>query len=89
VVDLLKDGPLMDCPLIVTFYRGYWCPYIATSPCEHCRNTFQNSEPKGANLVAISPQLSDFTKDIVKENKIDFPVLSDVELKVRKECGID
>ena len=39
--------------------------------------------------MAISPQLPDFTKEVVDKNDIEFPVLSDVGMKVGMKYGVD
>lgn len=83
IMDLLIEGSL-----ILTFYRGGWCPY-----CNITLRTLQKHLPRfraeGANLVAISLQLLDSTNDVVNENHLDFPVLSDVGLMIGKDYGID
>src|SRR6266516_8059946 len=48
--DLRKTGPV-----VLVFYRGYWCPY-----CNKYLKTLEDSldqiKEKGAQLVAISPE---------------------------------
>jgi peroxiredoxin len=69
--DLLAIGPL-----IVTFFRGRWCPYCMTQ-LEAWQSAFPQVREKGALLVAISPQLprqNDFT---VQHHNLTFPLLSD------------
>jgi peroxiredoxin len=69
--DLLGIGPL-----IVTFFRGRWCPYCMTQ-LEAWQAAFPAVREKGALLVAISPQLprqNDFT---VQHHNLTFPLLTD------------
>lgn len=70
--DLLKKGPV-----VVTFYRGSWCPY-----CNLQLRAYQAILPElarlGATLVAISPQTPDASKEIITKGELAFPVLSDV-----------
>jgi peroxiredoxin len=75
VVDLgtlLRKGPV-----IVTFYRGGWCPY-----CNLELKAFQEVLPQinaaGASLVAISPEKPDDTLSTAEKNALAFAVLSDV-----------
>ncbi|MCW1430656.1 peroxiredoxin-like family protein [Novosphingobium sp. JCM 18896] len=69
--DLLAQGPL-----VVTFYRGVWCPY-----CNMDLQALQEALPKirglGADLVAISPQTAPNSRRSQRENHLDFPILSD------------
>ena len=51
--DLLTDGPV-----VLTFYRGAWCPYCNIA----LRSLQQHHEAitaRGARLVAVSPQIPD------------------------------
>jgi peroxiredoxin len=80
--DFLSNGPL-----IVSFYRGAWCPY-----CNLEINALQQRLPEinatGAQLVAISPQLPDKSIDQVNNSHLSFEVLSDIGNLVAKECGL-
>jgi peroxiredoxin len=69
--ELLAQGPL-----VVSFYRGVWCPY-----CNMELRALQEALPSfrelGANLVAISPQNPVNSRKSVRTNKLEFPILSD------------
>lgn len=79
---LLADGPL-----VVTFYRGGWCPY-----CNLELRAYQNVLPEihaaGADLVAITPELPDSSLTTAEKNELDFEVLSDVGSKYAHELGV-
>jgi len=79
---LLSNGPL-----VVSFYRGAWCPY-----CNLEINALQQRLPEitaaGAQLVAISPQTPDKSVDQVTNSKLTFEVLSDIDNKLARECGL-
>jgi len=74
-------------PVIVTFYRGGWCPY-----CNLELKAYQDVLPRigaaGASLVAISPEKPDDTLSTTEKNALTFPVLSDVGQKVGKAFGL-
>ena len=74
-------------PLVLSFYRGAWCPY-----CNLEINALQEKLPEitatGAQLVAISPQVPDKSVDQVSASKLTFEVLSDAGNKLAKECGL-
>lgn len=69
--ELLKQGPL-----VVSFYRGVWCPY-----CNMDLQALQATLPQivalGARLVAISPQIAANSRKSMRDNHLSFPVLSD------------
>ncbi|MEQ8961908.1 MAG: peroxiredoxin-like family protein [Coleofasciculus sp. C2-GNP5-27] len=74
-------------PVVISFYRGSWCPY-----CNLELRTLQQSLPEikelGATLVAISPQTPDNSLSTVEKNDLEFQVLSDVGNQVAKEFGL-
>ncbi|HWX06665.1 MAG TPA: peroxiredoxin-like family protein [Bradyrhizobium sp.] len=80
--DLLKKGPL-----VVSFYRGVWCPY-----CNMELQALESAKPLfdkfGASLVAISPQTAPNSRKSVRQNKLSFPILSDVKGKVGAAFGL-
>lgn len=69
--ELLAQGPL-----VVSFYRGVWCPY-----CNMELQALQEALPAfrelGATLVAISPQNAVNSRKSRRINSLDFPILSD------------
>lgn len=79
---LLAQGPL-----VVTFYRGGWCPY-----CNLALRALQGRLPdihaRGAALVAISPQLPDGSLSTQETQQLQYPVLSDVGNVVAHAFGI-
>ncbi|KMO27525.1 peroxiredoxin-like family protein [Methylobacterium aquaticum] len=74
-------------PVIVTFYRGGWCPY-----CNLELRAYQALLPEiraaGASLVAISPQTPDASLSTVETNDLGFEVLSDVGSRTAEAFGI-
>ena len=70
--ELLQHGPV-----VVTFYRGEWCPF-----CNLQLHAYQNIllqiQSLGASLVAISPQTPDHSLSTVEKKELSFTVLSDV-----------
>ncbi len=80
--ELLAKGPLL-----ITFYRGEWCPFcnLALAAMQKHLDEFQ---ARGVTLVAISPELPNNTLSTIEKNELKFPVLSDVGNKYAKELGI-
>jgi len=80
--ELLKDGPL-----VITFYRGFWCPY-----CNIDMNNLQNYVPEiedlGAKLIAISPEKPDYSKRIIKRQNLTFNILHDKRNEVADSFGL-
>lgn len=70
--------------VVLTFYRGTWCPY-----CNLQLYIFQQILPQlkslGTELIAISPQSPDASLSIKEKNELDFHVLSDAGNIVARE----
>jgi peroxiredoxin len=86
--DIVDVGALLKkSPVIVSFYRGGWCPY-----CNLELRAFQQILPQikaaGAALVAISPEKPDDTLSTAEKNALTFEVLSDVGQKVGRAFGL-
>jgi peroxiredoxin len=79
---LLRQGPV-----VISFYRGAWCPY-----CNLELRAYQRVLPQlrelGASLVAISPQTPDHSLSLVEKQQLTFTVLSDVGNQVAREYGL-
>jgi len=79
---LLADGPL-----VISFYRGVWCPY-----CNMELQALEAARPEierlGAKLVAISPQTPVNSRKSVRQNQLSFPILSDTNNDVASAFGL-
>lgn len=79
---LLKKGPL-----VVTFYRGVWCPYCNLE-LKALNEALPELQRYGANVVAISPQLQVNSRKAVRVNELRFPVLSDTHNETANAFGL-
>lgn len=72
----LKEGPV-----VLSFYRGEWCPY-----CNLELRALHEALPKfreyDANLIAISPQRPDDALTLSEKHGLEFDVLSDSRQQV-------
>ncbi|MEM9983060.1 MAG: peroxiredoxin-like family protein [Bacteroidota bacterium] len=79
LTELLKQGKV-----VLTFYRGSWCPY-----CNLALNSYQKILPQmkalGASLVAVSPQRPDESLNMKEKNNLAFEVLSDTGNQIAKQ----
>jgi peroxiredoxin len=74
-------------PVVVTFYRGGWCPF-----CDLQLRAYQAVLPEirrlGAELVAISAQTADYALSDVEKKQLTFPVLHDAQNRVSRRYGL-
>lgn len=80
--ELLKRGPL-----VVTFYRGVWCPYC-NMDLQAIEAVVPEIRKRGAELVAISPQTAPNSRRSARENKLSFAILSDAGNEVAQRFGL-
>jgi len=80
--ELLRTGPV-----VVTFYRGGWCPYCNIQLRAY-QGILENIKALGAGLVAISPQLPDGSLSTAEANALAFHVLSDANNDVARTFGL-
>jgi peroxiredoxin len=79
---LLEQGPV-----VMTFYRGAWCPY-----CHLTLRAYQQALPQlqagGATLVAISPQTPHHSRALAEKLELTFTLLSDTGNQVARQFGL-
>ena len=82
IYELLSKGPL-----VITFYRGSWCPY-----CNLELRAYQEILPqikeRRAYLVAISPESPDKSLTFSEKLELDYEILSDINNDVARKLGI-
>lgn len=80
--DLLRHGPL-----VLSFYRGVWCPYC-NMELQALQGVLPAIEAAGARLLAISPQNAVNSRKSVAKNGLDFPILVDAHNAVAAAFGL-
>jgi peroxiredoxin len=85
--EVTSDSLLSQGPLLITFYRGGWCPFcnLALAAMQKHLDEFK---AKGVTLAAISPELPNESLSTTEKHALKFPVLSDVGNKFAKQLGI-
>ncbi len=82
IVDL--TALLQQGPVVLTFYRGVWCPY-----CNLQLKNYQQILPQlksvGASLIAVSPMTPDNSLSMQQTNELEFEVLSDIGNDVARQ----
>ncbi|MFH9086441.1 peroxiredoxin-like family protein [Streptomyces sp. NPDC017673] len=80
--DLLAEGPV-----VLTFYRGAWCPYCNIA-LRSLQQHHQAITARGARLVAVSPQIPDESLTLTEKHDLAFDVLSDIGSDTAKQYGL-
>ena len=82
LADLLKNGTV-----VLTFYRGVWCPYCNLELRAYQR-ILADIRAAGAELVAVSPQTPDNSLTSIETNVLEFEMLTDRANQVAAQFGI-
>lgn len=80
--DELKKGPV-----VLTWYRGGWCPYCNVQLAAY-QQILPQIEERGARLITVSPEPPDKATVTAEKGKLKSAVLSDLNLKVAAEYGL-
>jgi len=80
--ELLSIGPL-----VITFYRGVWCPYC-NADLRAFETVADSIRRTGAMLIAISPQIPENNRRAQNEIGLSFPILSDHNAELAGAFGI-
>ncbi|MER5757131.1 peroxiredoxin-like family protein [Streptomyces sp. NPDC002088] len=82
LADLLSCGPV-----VLTFYRGAWCPYCNIT-LRALQQHHTDITARGARLVALSPQIPDESLTLSEKHSLAFDVLSDIGSGTAKQYGL-
>ncbi|MBP0446579.1 AhpC/TSA family protein [Roseomonas sp. SSH11] len=82
-----RDELLATGPLVVTFFRGHWCP-ICVAALDAMLECLPAMRERGAGLVAVSPETSGNALRPGFKAPPGFRFLSDVDNGLALSCGI-
>ena len=74
--DALKSGPV-----VLIFYRGYWCPFC-NKHLGQVQDSLKLITEKGAAVIAISPQKPEYLGKMAEKTKAEFTLLYDEGYKI-------
>ena len=80
-------GLLAQGPLVVTFFRGGWCPYCSAT-LEALEMVLPELSRAGGTLVAMTPETGGRALAMKHDRNLHYEVLVDVDLAVAMAFGI-
>ena len=80
--DRLAEGPL-----VITFYRGVWCPYC-NADLANLKHVVPTVQEAGGTMIAVSPEQAEHSRTIIQRQKLPFPILTDFENNVAAAFGL-
>jgi len=81
--DISLNEILQTAPVILSFYRGDWCP-ICRIELKAQQEALEEITAMGGRLLAIAPQTSEKAFQLYQDMGLEFELLSDPEQKVIK-----
>ena len=82
-----RDDKLAHGPLVLTFFRGAWCPY-----CSETLDALEEALPDivaaGASLVGLTPETGGRALAMKQAHTLSYDVLIDVDLAVGMAFGV-
>ena len=82
-----SPGLLARGPLVVTFFRGGWCPYCSAT-LEALEAVLPELSRTGGTLVAMTPETGGRALAMKRDRGLHYEVLVDVDLAVAMAFGI-
>ncbi len=80
-------GTLKKGPVVVIFYRGQWCP-VCNRHLYLLQESLHLIYEKGAQVVAISPEKSEFLKRTAEKTHVSFALLYDEGFKIAQQFDV-
>jgi peroxiredoxin len=78
----LKKGPV-----VLIFYRGYWCP-VCNKYLDQFQQDIDQLLQKGASVIAVSPEANDGVEKTISKNNLSFSILSDQGYSIMDAYGV-
>jgi peroxiredoxin len=77
----LLDNALKKGPVVVIFYRGFWCP-VCNRHLSELQDSLKLIYDKGATVVAISPEKPEYLQKTAEKTGAKFTLLYDEDYKI-------
>lgn len=74
--DQLKHGPV-----VLMFYRGHWCKYC-NRQLEELSDSLAFIIEKGASIVTVTPEVTEFVDETSKKFNDSFRIISDSDMEI-------
>lgn len=73
--------------VVVIFIRGQWCPFC-NKHLKELQEQFHKIYEKGASVVVVTPEKSEFIKKTIKKTGAEFTILYDENYKIAKAFDV-
>lgn len=73
--------------IVLVFYRGAWCPYC-NKHMSHLQDSLQFILGKGANVIAVTPEIESSIEKTIQKTKASFHILQDSNYNIMNQYGV-
>lgn len=74
-------------PVVITFYRGGWCPYCNLELRAYQKH-YAEFAKAGAQILAMSPEAPEYGRETSDKNRLSFSVITDAGSKIAESFGL-
>lgn len=78
----LKNGSL-----VLIFIRGQWCPFC-NKHLKVLQDQFHKIYAKGASVIVVTPEKSEFIKKTIEKTRAEFTILYDEDYKIAEAFDV-
>jgi len=78
---------LQQCPVVLSFYRGAWCPYCNLEM-QALQKALPGIKAAGGKLITIAPEIPAHAGEIRDKGNLTFPLLHDRDNAVARQYGL-
>ncbi|MDT8394187.1 MAG: peroxiredoxin-like family protein [Bacteroidales bacterium] len=75
------EEALKDKPVVLIFYRGFWCP-VCNKHLSQIQDSLKLIEEKGARVIAVSPEKPEYLGLMAEKTGAAFTLLYDEDYKI-------
>lgn len=84
----ILENEIKKQPIVVIFYRGYWCP-VCNKHLSRIQDSLQLIREKGVKVVAISPEKPEYLDKMSEKSGAEFTLLYDEDNKIAKSYDVN
>ncbi|MCB9751233.1 MAG: peroxiredoxin family protein [Myxococcales bacterium] len=81
------DAKLPHGPVVLYFYRGFWCRYCVRQ-LEELAGRYGEFERQDAEVIGISVDSHEISRELKQKLKIPFPLLEDPKARLADQYGV-
>lgn len=86
--EFILKNEIKNQPVVVIFYRGYWCP-VCNKHLSQIQDSLQLIMEKGVKVVAISPEKPEYLDKMSEKTGAEFTLLYDENNNIAKAYDVN